>query len=138
MAGHFQTLLAGIVANPKQRLSDLALLTAPESQQLLIDWNDTQQDYPQNQCFHQLFKERVDREPNAVAAVFENQQLTYRQLNNKANELARYLQQLGAKPEVLIGICVERFLDAIVGILGIIKAAAAYLPLGSKLSSRAP
>ncbi len=129
MAGHFQTLLEAIVANPKQRLSDLALLTALESHQLLIDWNDTQKDYPQNQCFHQLFEERVDREPNAVAAVFENQQLTYRQLNNKANQLARYLQQLGAQPEVLIGLCVERSLDAIVGILGIIKAGAAYLPL---------
>ena len=129
MMGHFQTLLSAIVANPKQRLSDLALLTALESQQLLIDWNDTQKDYPQNQCFHQLFAERVEREPNAVAAVFENQQLTYRQLNNKANQLANYLQQLGAQPEVLIGLCVERSLDAIVGILGIIKAGAAYLPL---------
>ncbi len=129
MAGHFETLLLAIVANPKQRLRDLALLTAPESQQLLIDWNHTQRDYPQNQCFHQLFAEQVDRDPNAVAAVFENQQLTYRQLNNKANQLARYLQQLGAKPEVLIGLCVERSLDAIVGILGIIKAGAAYLPL---------
>ncbi|MEG4805076.1 amino acid adenylation domain-containing protein [Microcoleus sp. ARI1-B5] len=129
MAGHFQTLLSAIVANPQQRLSDLALLTAPEYQQLLIDWNDTQRDYPQNQCFHQLFAERVEREPDAVAAVFENQQLTYRQLNSKANQLARYLQQLGAKSEVLIGLCVERSLDAIVGILGIIKAGAAYLPL---------
>jgi amino acid adenylation domain-containing protein len=129
MAGHFQTLLAAIVANPKQRLSDLALLTAPESHQLLIDWNDTQRDYPQNQCFHQLFEERADREPNAIAAVFENHQLTYRQLNSRANQLARYLQQLGAKPEVLIGLCVERCLDAIVGILGIVKAGAAYLPL---------
>ena len=129
MAGHFQTLLEAIVANPKQRISDLALLTAPEYQQLLIDWNDTQRDYPQNQCFHQLFEERVGRSPDAVAAVFENQQLTYRQLNSRANQLARYLQQLGAAPEVLIGLCVERSLDAIVGILGIIKAGAAYLPL---------
>ncbi|WP_373536611.1 amino acid adenylation domain-containing protein [Microcoleus sp.] len=129
MAEHFQTLLKAIVANPQQRLSDLALLTAPEYQQLLNDWNDTQRDYPQNQCFHQLFEERVELAPDAIAAVFENQQLTYRQLNSKANQLARYLQQLGAKPEVLIGLCVERSLDAIVGLLGIIKAGAAYLPL---------
>ena len=129
MAGHFQTLLAAIVANPKQRLNDLALLTAPESQQLLIDWNDTRRDYPQNQCFPQLFAEQVARAPDAVAAVFENQQLTYRQLNSRANQLARYLQQSGAKPEVLIGIYVERSLEAIVAILGIIKAGAAYLPL---------
>ncbi|MEG4862976.1 MULTISPECIES: non-ribosomal peptide synthetase [unclassified Microcoleus] len=129
MAGHFQRLLEAIVANPKQHLSDLALLTAPEYQQLLIDWNDTQRDYPQNQCFHQLFEERVELAPDAIAAVFENQQLTYRQLNSKANQLARYLQQLGAKPEVLIGLCVERSLEAIVGLLGIIKAGAAYLPL---------
>ncbi|WP_293128195.1 non-ribosomal peptide synthetase [Microcoleus sp. bin38.metabat.b11b12b14.051] len=129
MAGHFQTLLAAIVANPKQRLNDLALLTAPESQQLLIDWNDTRRDYPQNQCFPQLFAEQVARHPDAVAAVFENQQLTYRQLNSRANQLAGYLQQSGAKPEVLIGIYVERSLEAIVAILGIIKAGAAYLPL---------
>ncbi|WP_445251739.1 MULTISPECIES: non-ribosomal peptide synthetase [unclassified Microcoleus] len=129
MAGHFQTLLEAIVANPKQHLSDLALLTAPEYQQLLIDWNDTQRDYPQNQCFHQLFEERVALAPDAVAAVFENQQLTYRQLNSRANQLARYLQQLGAAPEVLVGLCVERSLEAIVGLLGIIKAGAAYLPL---------
>ncbi|MEG4117287.1 amino acid adenylation domain-containing protein [Microcoleus sp. N9_B4] len=136
MAGHFQTLLEAIVANPKQHLSDLALLTAPEYQQLLNDWNDTQRDYPQNQCFHQLFEERVARSssrapltPHAVAAVFENQQLTYRQLNSRANQLAHYLQQLGAAPEVLVGLCVERSLDAIVGLLGIIKAGAAYLPL---------
>ncbi|MBE9165412.1 non-ribosomal peptide synthetase [Tychonema sp. LEGE 06208] len=129
MAGHFQTLLKAIVANPKQHLSDLALLTAPEYQQLLIDWNDTQRDYPQNQCFHQLFEERVELAPDAIAAVFENQQLTYRQLNSKANQLARYLQQLGAAPEVLVGLCVERSLEAIVGLLGILKAGAAYLPL---------
>ncbi|MBE9185299.1 amino acid adenylation domain-containing protein [Microcoleus sp. LEGE 07076] len=129
MAEHFQTLLKAIVANPQQRLSDLTLLTAPEYQQLLIDWNDTHRDHPQNQCFHQLFEERVELAPNAVAAVFENQQLTYRQLNSRANQLARYLQQLGAKPEVLIGLCLERSLEAIVGLLGIIKAGAAYLPL---------
>ena len=129
MAGHFQTLLEAIVANSQQHLSDLALLTAPEYQQLLIDWNDTQRDYPQNQCFHQLFEERVALTPDAVAAVFENQQLTYRQLNSRANQLAHYLQQLGAAPEVLVGLCVERSLDAIVGLLGIIKAGAAYLPL---------
>ncbi len=129
MAGHFQTLLEAIAANPKQHLSDLALLTAPEYQQLLIDWNDTQRDYPQNQCFHQLFEERVALTPDAVAAVFENQQLTYRQLNSQANQLAHYLQQLGAAPEVLVGLCVERSLNAIVGLLGIIKAGAAYLPL---------
>jgi hypothetical protein len=107
MAGHFQTLLSAIVANPKQRLSDLPLLTALESQQLLIDWNETQKDYPQNECFQQLFEERVKSDPDAVAAVFENQQLTYRQLNSRANQLAHYLQQLGAKPEVLVGLSSE-------------------------------
>ncbi|MEW5858866.1 MAG: amino acid adenylation domain-containing protein, partial [Cyanobacteriota bacterium] len=129
MLGHFQTLLEGIVANPEQSLGELPLLTAAERQQLLIDWNNTQRDYPQNQYFHQLFEAQVEQTPNAIALIFENQQLTYRELNNRANQLARHLQQLEVVPNVLVGICVERSLEMIVGLLGILKAGGAYLPL---------
>nr|WP_267255905.1 condensation domain-containing protein [Nostoc sphaeroides] len=109
MLGHFQVVLEGIVANPQQRLSELPLLTAIEQHQLLVEWNNTDIEYPQNQCIHQLFEAQVEKTPDAVAVVFENQQLTYRELNTKANQLAHYLQKLGVKPEILVGICVERY-----------------------------
>jgi amino acid adenylation domain-containing protein/non-ribosomal peptide synthase protein (TIGR01720 family) len=129
MIGHFQTLLEGIVTNPDQQISGLPLLTEPERRQLLVEWNDTQTQYPQDKCIHQLFEEQVERSPDAVAVVFEDQQLTYQELNARANQLAHYLKTLGVKPEVLVGICVERSLDTIVGILGILKAGGAYVPL---------
>ncbi|MBD2625734.1 non-ribosomal peptide synthetase [Trichormus variabilis] len=132
MLGHFQVLLAGIVTNPEQNLSELPLLTANEQHQLLIEWNNTETDYPQDQCIHQLFAAQVEKTPDAVAVVFENQQLTYRELNTKANQLAHYLQKLGVKPEVLVGICVERSLEMVIGLLGILKAGGAYVPLDPK------
>ncbi|AFZ30327.1 amino acid adenylation domain protein [Gloeocapsa sp. PCC 7428] len=129
MADHLQILLCGIIANPEQRLSELPLLTADEQHQLLVGWNQTQVEYPQNQCIHQLFEAQVERTPDAVAVVFEDEQLTYHQLNQRANQLAHYLQKLGVGTEVLVGICVERSLEMIVGLLAILKAGGAYLPL---------
>ncbi len=129
MSGHFQTLLEAIAANPKQKISELPLLTQTECHQLLVEWNNTQIEYPQDKCIHQLFEEQVEHTPDAVAVVFESKQLTYRELNTKANKLAHYLQTLGVKPEVLVGICIERSLEMIVGILGIIKAGGAYVPI---------
>jgi non-ribosomal peptide synthetase component F len=108
LAGHFANLLAGIVANPQAQISQLPLLTEVEQQQLLIEWNNTQVDYPEIKCIHQLFEEQVERTPDAVAVVFENQQLTYAELNGRANQLAHYLQKLGVKADTLVGICVER------------------------------
>ncbi|MEH2088955.1 non-ribosomal peptide synthetase [Nostoc sp.] len=129
MAGHFVTLLEGIVANPEERIWQLPLLTAVEQQQLLVEWNNTQTDYLQDKCIHQLFEEQVERTPDSVAVVFENQQLTYHQLNCRANQLAYYLRSLGVGADVLVGICVERSLEMVVGLLGILKAGGAYVPL---------
>ncbi len=129
MTGHFLRLLEGIVANPKKRISQLPLLTQPEQQQLLVEWNNTQADYPQDKCIHQLFEEQVQLTPDAIALVFENQQLTYQQLNAKANQLAHYLRSLGVKPGVLVGLCLERSLEMVIGLLGILKAGGAYVPL---------
>ncbi|WP_026798523.1 non-ribosomal peptide synthetase [Planktothrix prolifica] len=129
LAGHFVNLLAGIVANPQAQISQLPLLTEVEQQQLLIEWNNTQVDYPQIKCIHTLFEEQAERTPDAIAVVFENQQLTYAELNGRANQLAHYLQKLGVKSDTLVGICVERSLEMIVGLLGILKAGGAYLPL---------
>jgi amino acid adenylation domain-containing protein len=129
MIEHWQTLLAGIVENPEQRLSDLPILTAIEQHKLLVEWNQTQQDYSQNLCIHQLFEAQVEQTPDAVAVIFKDQQLTYRELNAKANQLAHHLQALAVKPETLVGICVERSLEMIVGLLGILKAGGAYVPI---------
>ncbi len=129
MNGHFQTMLVAIAANPEQHISELPLLTPKERQQLLIEWNNTQTDYPIDKCVHQLFEEQVKRTPDAVAVVFEEQQLTYRQLNSQANQLAHYLRTLGVSGDMPIGICVERSLEMVVGLLGILKAGGAYVPL---------
>ncbi|WP_445299249.1 amino acid adenylation domain-containing protein [Microcoleus sp.] len=128
MFGHFQTLLEGIVANPEQKISELPLLTQFERQQL-AGWNNTQTDYPKDACIHDLFEEQVELTPDAIALVFEEQQLTYKELNQRANQLAHYLRNLGVGPEVLVGICVERSLKMVVGLLGILKAGGAYVPL---------
>ncbi|MEH1894385.1 MAG: amino acid adenylation domain-containing protein [Nostoc sp.] len=129
MAGHFQTLLKEIIAKPKLPLSELSLLTETERHQLLVEWNNTEVKYPQDQCIHQLFEAQVERTPDSIAVVFEDQQLTYRELNTRANQLAHYLQTLGVKPEVLVGICVERSIEMIIGLLAILKAGGAYIPI---------
>ncbi|MEG4490502.1 amino acid adenylation domain-containing protein [Microcoleus sp. D3_18_C4] len=129
MLGHLQTLLEGMTANPERKLSELPLLSAAERQQLLVQWNDTQADYPKNSSIHELFAAQTERTPDAVAAICENEQLTYRELNAKANQIAHYLQSLGVKREVLVGICLERSLEMLVAILGILKVGAAYVPV---------
>ncbi len=129
MVGHLHELLTAIVANPKQHLDELPLLTKAEQHQLLVAWNDTQAEYPINQCIHQLIEAQVERSPDAVAVVFVDQHLTYEELNAKANQLAHHLQALGVGPEVLVGICLERSVDMIVGLLAILKAGGAYVPL---------
>ena len=128
MVGHFQTLLEGIIANPDQKIAELPLLTEFERQQLAV-WNNTETDYPKDACIHQLFEEQVDFTPDAIALVFEEQQLTYKELNQRANQLAHHLRNLGVGAEVLVGICVERSLEMVVGLLGILKAGGAYVPL---------
>jgi amino acid adenylation domain-containing protein len=137
MIGHFQTLLEGIVANPERRLSELPILTEVERHQLLVEWNDTKRDYPRDECIHELFEDQVERTPDAVAVVFpstgsgqsEHRQLTYRELNRRANQLAHYLRKRGVGPEILVGICLERSLEMVIGLLAILKAGGAYLPL---------
>jgi amino acid adenylation domain-containing protein len=117
------------VANSEQELSAEQLLTETELHKLLVEWNNTLFDYPNDKCIHELFEATVERTPDAVAVVFEGEQLTYRELNARANQLAHYLQSLGVEPEVLVGICIERSLEMVVGLLGILKAGGAYVPL---------
>ena len=129
MLGHFKTLLEGIVANPEQPISELPLLTEAEKHQILIGSNAAATEYPKDHSIHELFEAQVEKFSDAIAVVFEEQQLTYRELNNRANQLAHRLRKLGVGPEILVGICVERSLEMIVGILGILKAGGAYVPL---------
>lgn len=131
MNKHFEGLLKSIVLNPEQCISQLPMLTEVEQQQLLFEWNNTQIEYPLDKCIHQLFEAQVERSPDKVAVVFEDQQLNYRELNARANQLAHYLQKLGVEPDVLVGICIERSLEMIVGLLGILKAGGGYVPLDS-------
>ncbi|MBD2607822.1 non-ribosomal peptide synthetase [Scytonema hofmannii FACHB-248] len=129
MIAHYQVLLTGVVANVQERISKLPLLTPEEEKQLLVAWNDTQVSYSQDHCLHQQFEQQVEKTPDAIALVFQNQQLTYRELNQRANQLANYLQRQGVSSETLVGICVERSLEMMIGLLGILKAGAAYIPL---------
>jgi len=129
MIGHFVQLLEALVADREQTISTLPLLTKPEQDQLIAGWNQTQTVYPREACLHQLFEAQVQRTPEALAVVMGNEQLTYAELDAKADCLARYLQSLGVGPEVLVGICVERSVRMIVGLLGILKAGGAYVPL---------
>ncbi|MCG6137857.1 MAG: amino acid adenylation domain-containing protein [Nostoc sp. LLA-1] len=129
MLGHFQTLMEGIVANPEQQIAHLPLLRESELYQLLVGWNNTQADYPQDKCIHQLFERVAEQNPDAIALVFDEQQLSYKELNIRSNKLAHYLIKLGIKSEVLVGLCVERSFDMVIGMLGILKAGGAYAPL---------
>jgi amino acid adenylation domain-containing protein/non-ribosomal peptide synthase protein (TIGR01720 family) len=129
MVKHLHTLLYGIIANSQAKLSELPLLTPAEKHQLLIEWNDTQTNWTQNLCIHQLIELQAQKTPDAIAIVFEQQQLTYQELNQRSNQIAHYLQKLGVKPDVLVGICVERSLEMVVGLLAILKAGGAYVPL---------
>src|SRR5208337_5258587 len=91
--------------------------------------NNTKTEYPKNKCIHELFEAQVELTPEAIAVVFEDQQLTYREINNRANQVAHYLYRAGVGPEILVGICLERSLEMVIGILGILKAGGAYVPL---------
>ena len=129
MAGHFEALLADWVADAGRRLSEVTLLTEGERRQLLGEWNDTAADYPRDALLHELFEAQAHAKPDAVAASFDEGRLTYGELNRQANQLARRLRRLGVGAESLVGVCVERSPEMLVGLLGVLKAGAAYVPL---------
>jgi len=129
LASQFETLLASVVKNPQGAIASFDILSQNERNQLLVEFNNTKTAAPQYQCIYHWFESQCDRTPNNVAVVYENQQLTYFELNTRANQLAHYLQKMGVGPEVIVGICTERSLEMLVGVLGILKAGGAYLPL---------
>lgn len=129
LAGHFVMVLQAIAANPDLRLAEIPLLTAPQREQIVGEWNATEREYPIERSLVQRFETFVEGEPDATAYIFAEQRLSYADLNRRANQLAHYLRQLGVGPEVLVGICLERSLDVPVALLGVYKAGGAYLPL---------
>ncbi|MEQ1845417.1 MAG: condensation domain-containing protein, partial [Nitrospira sp.] len=129
LMNHYIRLLEAIVAEPTTRVNELSMLSPAERQQLLVEWNATATDAPATQTIQELFEAQVVRTPETVAVVYEDQQLTYSELNGRANQLARYLRTLGVGPDVLVGLCVERSMEMLVGLLGILKAGGAYMPL---------
>jgi amino acid adenylation domain-containing protein len=129
LAGQFQVLLQAIVSDPGQRIEDVPLLTEAERQRILVEWNQTATDFPRDNCVHELFEAQAARTPEAVAVEFQEQRLTYQELNERANRLAGDLFNRGVGWETLVGLCVEPSLETIVGILGILKAGGAYVPL---------
>ena len=129
LATHFQTLLKSIVTAPDRPISTLTMLTQAEQYSLLVERNSTRADYPVGLCIHHLIENRAREGADRIAAVYENEQLSFQELNRRADRLARHLQGLGVGPQVLVGICVERSPDLLVVMLGILKAGGAYVPL---------
>jgi amino acid adenylation domain-containing protein len=130
MCGHFQTLLEAIAGDPDQNISKLPMLTDAERRQLLTEWNDTAVSFQEKSlCLHRLIEEQAARTPERTALVFDGHEMTYRELDARANQLANHLRGLGAGPDVLVGLLVERSLEMVVGLLGILKAGGAYVPL---------
>ncbi len=128
MVGHWETLLAGLVANPDQRISALPLLIEAEKRQI-AEWNRTEKEYPAGQCIHQLLEAQVERTPEAVAVRQEKRSLTYRELNARANQLAHYLRKQGVGPDVRVGICLESSPEMAIALLAVLKAGGACVPL---------
>ncbi len=126
---HLRSLLEGIVADPRRQIGSYDLLSSTERHQLLVDWNKTGSEYQRDRCIHELFELQVERTPESLAVVCGEQQLTYRELNRRANQLAHFLRTHGIGPERLVGICMERSLEMVIGLLGILKAGGAYLPM---------
>ncbi|MDQ3021352.1 MAG: amino acid adenylation domain-containing protein [Bacteroidota bacterium] len=128
---NFNTLLEDITKNPARKISDLSLLTEDEKKKILIDWNNTKHDFPKDKTASQLFEEQVEKTPGAIAVELDNKALTYRELNEKSNQVANYLKRFGVEHGVMVGICIDRSFEMITGLLGILKAGGAYVPLDS-------
>ena len=129
MARHYQVVLEAVAANPQMEIGNIDLLQVNERKQILEEWNRTHRDYPHIACLTELVEEQAEHSPGAIAVTCQGKELNYRELNDRANQLARYLIRQGVGPETRVGICVERSIEMVIGLLGIWKAAAAYVPL---------
>ena len=128
-AGYLRRLLEGMVGDDAQLVDELPILSAEERAELVYGWNETKAEFPGEKRVHELFEEQAARTPGATAVVFEGEELSYAELNRRANQLARYLRELGVGPDERVAICVERGLEMVIGLLGVWKAGGAYVPL---------
>ena len=134
MARHYEQLLSAVAGNEVEReVSRLSLMSEAEREQALVQWNETGREYPRESCIHQLFEAQAARSPEAVALVFKDEQLTYGELNRRANQLAHYLRGQGVRAETLVGVLMRRSVEMVVGILGVWKAGGAWVPLDPEL-----
>ena len=129
LMSHYLNVLKGIVEAEGRPVSELDFLSDQERGQILVEWNKTRRPYPEDRCVHELFREQSSRTPDQIALVCNDQQLSYRELDRRTNQLAAYLQALGVGPEVVVGLCLERSVEMVVGFIGVLKAGGAYLPL---------
>ncbi|HEX8336701.1 MAG TPA: MupA/Atu3671 family FMN-dependent luciferase-like monooxygenase, partial [Pyrinomonadaceae bacterium] len=132
MMRHYRRVLEELAGNPEQSIASFSLLGEEERRRVLFEWNDTARAYPRDASIHGLFEEQVERTPGAVALAFEGEQMTYRELNGRANRLARHLRRLGARADTAVGVCMGRSAEMMVALLAILKAGAAYVPLDPK------
>jgi amino acid adenylation domain-containing protein/non-ribosomal peptide synthase protein (TIGR01720 family) len=128
MLAHLRTLLEGMADRRAVKLKDLSLLSEAERQQAISGWNQTIS-YPKGECLQERFEKQVESTPDAIAVIYENESLSYAELNHRANRLAHHLRDLGVVPDQLVGLRIERSIEMVIGILGILKAGGAYLPL---------
>nr|QEO74613.1 condensation domain-containing protein [uncultured bacterium] len=132
MLSHYERILEEMVSNPQQRVGELCMLSVDEEQLVVEEWNETEREYAREACIHEVFAEQARRRPEAVAVIADGEEVSYGELDHRANQVAHRLQQLGVGPEVVVGICIERSVDLVVGLLGILKAGGAYLPLDAE------
>jgi amino acid adenylation domain-containing protein len=133
---HYEAVLEAVLANPDRRLRDFSPLSATERATILDEWNDTRREFSHDKCIHELFEAQVERTPDALALIADNGQLTYRELNERANQLAHYLRARGIGPESLVGLCVPRSVEMIIAVLGVLKAGGAYVPFSLRNPSK--
>jgi amino acid adenylation domain-containing protein len=129
MADHFRRLAEAVAANPERRIHELEMMSAEEREQVIVEFNRTEREYGRERRVHELIEAQVGSAPDAIALIYEDQQLTYAELNTRANQLAHYLRGLGVGPEVVVGLCLDRSVEMVVAVLGVLKAGGAYLPL---------
>lgn len=132
LAKQFERVVESVVSKPASRLDELEVIGDDERQQLLVTWNETRRDYPERQCAHELFEAQAYRQADAIAVLFDEQQVSYRELNERANKLAHYLRKRGVRPGTFVGVCLQRSVDMVIAMLGVLKAGGAYLPLDSE------
>jgi non-ribosomal peptide synthetase component F len=129
LSSHYVRVLEKIVENTEIKICEIDLLSEGERNQILYEFNNTEADYPKDKTIQELFEEQVERTPNNTAVVFEDKELTYKELNEKSNQVARVLRDKGVKKDTIVGIMIERSIEMVIGIMGILKAGGAYLPI---------